>query len=412
MAAATTQVIDRPHTPTIDIQALLDSRQATPGEFQTKSIEVLQKTLGELVTELDPQDTVRPFDQCKVRYYGEKIGWSFRNEDASWTTPMTMTHRAFRQAGSKVLGQGGLDFAERTRQTGPSGSDLATINWMYHLGQSESRGLFRSMKFPGERYRTIRGVLSGSDRGFMTNLDNMDVVNLLAESASFRELPIIDWKITPDTMRIRFLLDPADSALFDANGRLLNPGNSHDTSLKIPVPMGEILNGEVGNHAVIFTDALWTFACLNGMVSHGGKDNSNSFTRRWAHVGGNDRGEKIQAAIGDSIKSARIAANGQVEAFKAATTVAISDAFALLDHIGRKEGHITRAQAQRAATAINDETSYPGRNLAAVISGVTLAAQSETDIDRQREMERFASRLMAKGLQMGHATGAIVIPEA
>jgi hypothetical protein len=208
-------------------------------------------------------------------------------------------------------------------------------------------------------------------------------------------------------MRIRGLLDPEDGALFNADGKLLNPTNSHDTSLKIPVPMFEIFNGEVGNSAFSFTAGTYTFACLNGMGGWG----DDSFSQRWTHTGGDDRGEKIQAAFGDAITSARVASKGLVDNFVAATQVAVTDAFALLDLWGRKDGHLTAGQARRAADAVRDETSYPGRNLAAIISGVTLAAQDEGDIEDQRAMERFAGRLMARGLRAGTA-GHIELPQA
>ena len=400
-------VLDRPETPTVDIDALLESRQE-PGRFVPKTIETLQQTLGELVDELDPQDETRPLNQGSIRYVDGKAAFSFRNEDGSWSTPMSMTKRAYRQAGTKILGAGGLQFVENQRKTDATGEKMATINWMERLQHAEKRGLFRSMQFPGERFRTIRGVLSGSSRGFMTNLDNLDVVGLLAGSAAFANLPLISWTVTPDSMRIRGLLDPSDGEGFDASGNLSNPGNSHNTLLRIPVPMFEIGNGEVGNASFSFTAGTYTFACLNGMGSWG----DDAFTQRWTHTGGDDRGEKIQAAFGDAVKSARVSSRGLVDDFKQSTTVAVDDAFALLDQWGRKVGKLTAAQTRRAADAVRDETSYPGRNLAAVISGITLAAQSEGDLDSQREMERFASYLMRKGLRAGGVRGRIELPEA
>ena len=398
------QVLDRPDTPTIDIDALLETGQER-GRFKPLEINTLQATLGELIDQLDPQDEVRPINQGAIRYADGKAAWCFRTQDGGWSTPTTLTHRAYRQLAAKVLGPHGLDFVERQRASGDTGMKMATVNWLERIGHTESRGLFRTMKFPGQRFRTIRGVLSGSSRGFTTNLDNIDVVNLLADSPEFRALPIIDWRVTPDTMRIRGLLNPEAGKHFDANGRATN---SDLVSARIPVPMWQIWNGEVGNKAVTFTDGTFTFACLNGMGSWG----SDSFTQRWTHTGGNERGEKIQGALGDAIRSARVTASGLVEGFKAATQVAVSDAFTLLDQWGRKEGHITAKQARRAATAVNDESSYPGRNLAAVISGITLAAQDESDMEQQRGMEVFAARLMDKGLRRGSVSGEIVLAEA
>jgi hypothetical protein len=392
-------VIDRPDSPTFDIDALLERRQER-GTLVPQSIETLQTSLGELMEQLDPQDEIRPLNQGSVRYVDGKAAWQFRNEDDSWSTACGFTHRAYRQLGTKVLGKGGLDFIERQRTSGETGAKMATINWMERLSHNTTRGLLRSMQLPGQQFRTIRGVLSGSDRGFTTNLDNLDVVNLLTETQAFAALPLISWRVTPDAMRIRGLLNPEDGKMFDEHGR---PTDSKLVSARIPVPMFEIVNGEVGNHALSFTAGAYTYICTNGIGGWG----DDKFTSRWTHTGGNDRGEKIQNAMGDAIKSARVASNGLIESFKSATAVAIDDAFALLDAWGRKEGLLTAGQTRRAVDAMRDETSFPGRNLAAVVSGITLAAQDESDMDKQRDMERAASRIMYRALRSPDAANAL-----
>jgi len=395
-------VIDRPESPTIDIDVLLNQRQER-GTLQPLAIDQLHKSLGDLMEDLAPEDEVRPFNQGAVRYVKGKAAWSFRTTDGGWTTPMSMTKRAYRQLGSKVLGSGGLDFLERQRTTDETGEKMATINWMERISHAESRGLFRTMKFPGQAFRTIRGVLSGSKRGFTTNLDNLDIVELLAADPTFRELPLLSWRVTPDAMRIRGLLNPEDAAKFDKNGR---PTDPELVRSRIPVPMFEIGNGEVGQSSVWFGDGLYTYSCLNGMGGWG----SSRFIQRWAHTGGNDRGEKIQSALGDAIRSARVSSTGLVDDFKTATTVSVNDAFALLDLWGRKEGLLTAAQSRRATEGTRDDTSFPGRNLANVVSGITLAAQDETDLQAQRKMEQAATRIMQRGLR--YLDGIEITPEA
>ncbi|MCH2423663.1 MAG: hypothetical protein MK196_11215 [Acidimicrobiales bacterium] len=385
------QVLDRPSSPTFDLDALIQHTQKR-GELIPQTIDTLHSTLGELNIQLDPTDEVRPFDQASLRYVDGKAAFSFRNEDGSWSTPMGLTSHAYRQLGTKVLGPGGLKFVEAQRTTDETGMKMATINWMERLSHAGSRGLFRSMQFPGQDFRTIRGVLSGSDRGFMTNLDNLDVVGLLADHPSFRELPLLSWRVTPDAMRIRGLLNPEDAAKFDDKGKPIDPDLVES---RIPVPMFEIGNGEIGNSAVVFSDGAYTYSCLNGMGGWG----DSRFVQRWTHTGGNDRGEKIQSALGDAIKSARVSSAGLVEDFKASTRVAVDDVFALLDQWGRKEGLLTAAQTRRATEGSRDETSFPGRNLANVVSGITLAAQDETDLQAQRKMEQAGTRIMQRGLR-------------
>ena len=387
--------------PTYNVETLMESRQER-GEFIPRSIFTLQKGLGELYRELDPQDEIRPLDQGTMRYTDGKATWGFHEIDGTIPERVRFTDHAYRQLADKVLGSGGLKFIERQRTSGDTGMKMATVNWMERLSHADKACLFRSIQLPGHDFRTVRGVLSGS---FTTNLDHLDVVGLLAEHEEFSQLPIISWKVTADSMRIRGLLNPADSFRFDERGR---PTDPELVRARIPVPMFEIGNGEIGNSSVWIAAGGYTYSCLNGMGGWG----DTSFTQRWNHVGGDTKAEKVQNAIGDALKSARVASAGIVDRFKDATQVAVDDAFALLEAWGSKSGHITAKQARRAALGSMDATSYPGRNLANVISGITLAAQDESSIQDQRHMEAFASRLMERGLRAGDGVGAIVIPRA
>lgn len=395
------EVNEDSNLPTYNVEALLESRQEK-GEFIPRSIFTLQKGLGELYRELEPRDEVRPLDQGSLRYENGKATWGFHEIDGSVPERVCFTDRAYRQLANKVLGKGGLKFIESQRATDETGEKMATINWMERLNHANKSCLFRTVRFPGHDFRTARGVLSG---GFTTNLDHIDVVGLLAGHEEFSQLPIISWKVTADTMRIRGLLNPSDSFHFDGRGR---PTNPELVRARIPVPMFEIGNGEVGNCSVSLRSGAYTYACLNGMGGWG----DTSFTQRWNHVGGDTKAEKVQNAIGDALKSARVASSKIVERFKDATQIAVDDAFELLEAWGSKAGHITSKQARRAALGSMDGTSYPGRNLANVISGITLAAQDESSIQDQRAMESFASRLMERGLRAGDGVGAIVIPRS
>ena len=398
------------HLPTYNVEALMESRQER-GKFVPQTIFTLQKNLGGLYRDLAPQDEIRPLSQGTMRYTDGKATWGFveidgtvgRIDEATGEPErVRFTDHAYRQLAEKVLGSGGLKFIERQRTSGETGVKMATINWMERLTHADKACLFRTIQLPGHDFRTVRGVLSGS---FTTNLDHLDVVGLLAEHEEFSQLPIISWKVTADSMRIRGLLNPADSFLFDENGR---PTDPELVRARIPVPMFEIGNGEIGNQSVSLRSGAYTYACLNGMGGWG----DTSFTQRWNHVGGDTKAEKVQGAIGDALKSARVVSAGIVDRFRDATQVAVDDAFALLEAWGSKAGHITAKQARRATLGAMDATSYPGRNLANVVSGITLAAQDESSIQDQRHMEAFASRLMERGLRAGDATGAIVIPTA
>ena len=227
------QVVSNDTRPTYDIDAILAAGQER-GKMIPHGIHTLQMQLAELATVLDPRDEIRPMNQAALRYVDGKACFSFMGQDGVWSDPMGLTSHAYRQLGEKVLGPGGLKFIESQRTTNEQGEKLATINWMERLGNAGSRGLFRSMKFPGVESRVIRACLSGSDRGFTTNLDNIDVVRLLAETEDFARLPLLSYRVTPDAMRIRVLLDPNMAHMFDATGKPIDPDLVKDDGTRLP----------------------------------------------------------------------------------------------------------------------------------------------------------------------------------
>ena len=400
-----TQTIDRPVLAHVEAATLLDERQ-TPGTLLPTRVESLFETARSIHEKLDPIDVDRPLSQGFFRYVDGRAAFAWRNVDGSFSNPENFTRRGLSQLGYRVLGGGGTKYMNALADQGGHGTKLAEVNWNFSLLSQTSPALLRTIQLPGERYRTIRAALSGGGKGYSV-IDNVDLLEMFIESPELRELPIIESKITEDSMRIRFLLDPADAALFDpTTGRVRNPSNSHFTTLNLPVPMGELYNGETGNSSVRFNYGTYFIRCLNGLGGYGG-DSSNW---RWNHTGGEDRAEKIKSGLGDAIKSARVMASGQIEDYKASIGVAIDDAFALLDAWG---GELTETQRNRAKDATRDESSIPGGKLASLVDGITLAAQSESDVVKQRDLEAFAARLLKRGLDAARKNdGRIVVAAA
>ena len=390
---APTTVLDIANThAAITTRALLDERQER-GTLLPSRVETLHKTVVDIHTALDPQDTDRPLSQSFFRYVDGKAALAFRRPDGSWENPESFTTNALSQMGYKVLGGGGAKFLDNQRKQGEHGEKLAVVNWNHALQRQAKPSLLRTVQLPGQSHRTIRAVLSGGGKGYSV-VDNLDILDMFMDTPELRELPIIESHITPDLMRLRFLLNPEDAVLFDPiTGKLRNPTNSHFVGLDLPIPMGELFNGEVGNAAVRFNYGTYFIRCLNGLGGYGG-DNASW---RWNHSGGDERADKIKNGLAGAVASARVLASGQVEDYKAATEVGVDNAFALLDAWG--ETDLTGDQLQRAKDAMQDETTTPGKKLASVVDGLTLAAQSETDILRQRSMEAFAARILQRGLE-------------
>lgn len=403
---APAQVLDVEDTPAyIATRALLDECQER-GTFMAGHVDHLHQTVKAIHDGLDPIDIDRPLSQGVFRYVdGRTAGYSFRSPEGHLETPMNFSRSGLGQFARRVLGAGGSKYIEQLRTRNDTGRKLAEVNWNFGLQGETSPALLRTVILPGQTHRTVRATLSGGGRGYAT-IDNVDILEMLQASPEFRDLPVIDAKVTLDSMRIRMLLDPADAALFDPRtGRLLNPSGSHDMRLRIPVPMIQIGNGEIGNASFSLQWGTYTYGCLNGMLVSGGRGGDGA-SYRWNHVGGSDRAERIKASFGDAIKSARVAASGAVDAYKAATEVAVTDAFATLDAWAAND--LTGKQIERVKASWTDETITPDSRLASVIDAVTLAAQRETDLTRQGQMERFAHRLLQKGLAQARRNAGII----
>lgn len=387
-----TQTIDITETPAyLQTRALLDERQE-PGTLKPGTVQRLQATVQSIHDSLDPRDIDRPLQEGFFRYQGGKAAFALRRPEGGFYNPLSFTSRGLSQFGYKVLGGGGTKFLERQRQQGEHGTKLAEVNWNHALGLQEAPSLLRTVQFPGQTHRTIRASLSGGGRGYSV-IDNIDIVNLLAEAPELRDLPVIESHITHDSMRLRLLLNPEDAALFDpVTGKVRNPTGSHDTTLNLPVPMLEVWNGETGNASVRILDRVYFIRCLNGLGGFGGGGTSY----RWNHTGGEDRAEKIKAGMVDALASARVRASGQIERYKAAQDIAVDSAFDLLDAWGDTE--MTQEQRNRTKDAMADETVTPGKKLASLVDAITLAAQGEADKVKQRDLEDFAARILARGL--------------
>jgi len=392
-----TITIDRPAVAHVEAARLLDQRQ-DPGTLLPTRVDSLLATARQIQTDLDPQDVDRPLSEGFFRYHDGKAAFAWRNTDGSFEAPQSFTRRGLRQLGYRVLGGGGTKYMGTLANSGTHGRKLAEVNWNFGMQSQTRPTLLRSVQLPGQKYRTIRASLSGGGRGYSV-LDNIDLIELLADSPELRDLPIISSRIDADSMRIRGLLNPEDAALFDpTTGKARNPGNAHICGLNIPVAMWEIGNGEVGNGSSWIDSGIYWIGCLNGLGSY-----SSGAGWRWNHSGGADRAERVKSGIIGAIKSMRIQASGQIADYKAATEVAIDDAFGLLDAWG--DNDLTDAQRDRAKGAMIDPTSCPNSKLATIIDGVTLAAQRESDPSRQRDMEKFAARLLQKGIEMARQSG-------
>jgi len=391
------EVLDRTDSEAyLTTRALLDFGVDSAG-WNPGNLTQVRESASALRTLLDPQEIERPLGHGLLAYDHGKA--TFRVMDpttGAFGEPMTMTRTALRQMASRVLPGRGLSFVEALRKMDDAGRKLAEINWTKFLQKQTDAALVRTIKLPGEPLRSVRAVLSQR----YAIVDNLDVLDALMNNPDAAQLPVISVKITDDAMRVRLALDPSllpeealriGNEMNRAGGFLAKSSEIYAKLLEGPIAMLEVWNSEVGKAAVNARIGTFKLACLNGMTGWGG-DNSSW---RWFHSGGAGSSDRISNGIGEALTTARVIGAGMVEAQKAAANVAIDDAFALLERWADKS--LTKDQLARTQEAMLHPTSGPRNSLGSVVEGLTLAAQSESDLLAQRDMEAFAGSFLRKG---------------
>ena len=405
--------IHTPRTIVIDpneTQAALTVRDlfeagSAPGRPDLLSFHDVADEVRSLRDLLDPQDIERPLAQASARYTPEgKLALMFRGVQAdTWEEPMSFTGNGYRQFGRRVLGSGkALQFVQRQSERDSTGRSMAEINWAVELAAQEGDVTrLRTVQLPGQPTRSIRAAMSQSYGYF----DNVDVLDALLDAEGIDGLHVIHAKITEDAMRIRFLLNPEDAALFGPDGQQTR------ALLNKPVPMAEIWNSEVGGSSVRARSGIFTTRCTNGLMNSW----SGRSDWRWAHRGGSDYHGRISSGLGDAVRSFRVEANGAVERYGAAASVAINDAAELLRQWGGAAG-LTAGTRDAAIAALSNEVAVatpvsseggPG-SLQAVTDAVTWAAQSAGSLYAQRDAETAATRILTRGLSAARRNGGSI----
>jgi len=252
---------------------------------------------------------------------------------------------------------------------GDKGRKLAGVNVALLTQGNEQVRTFRTIKMrDGDNIvRAVRAVVSQGYAAY----DNLDLVEDLLATPDFRDLPVLSYHETDRTMRLRFLLDGSEP------------------TLDKPVPIVEAWNSETGRRSAGLSYGIWKLICTNGLAHY---DRSASY--RWRHYGDPSR---IRRGISSALEEIGARTSGMLVEYDNALEVAIDDAAAWLEEtLG---GRISAEQVARSVTALSDETTTPGGLLASVIDAVTLAAQEETSIDAQYDMEREAHYALRIGLQ-------------
>jgi hypothetical protein len=304
---------------------------------------------------------------------------------AGWATdPMALTEHAYRQLAGKALPSRGAHFVEETARLSKAGLGVAGLAWNLHLQAANEPALVRTVERDGRR--VVRAVLSQRYQPF----EDVELLQALLDSADTRDLPVLQAELADGASRIRFALEPV----------------TQEEMMLRPVPVVQAWNSEVGLRSVNLQAGLFRLRCLNGAGTW-----TAAGSWRWNHVG---RAGRIADGVAGAVASLRTAATGVVDAYQRAMTVAIDDALSWMQ--SELDSVLSQGQMARAVNALHDETTTPGLRLVSLFDAVTLAAQDETDLHAQGEMEAVGARLLASGLRQagtGHfITARASAPEA
>jgi len=209
------------------------------------------------------------------------------------------------------------------------------------------------------------------------------VQDILDNAGEFRDLPVVDFRVTDSVMRLRFV--------------------EGEVTLNEPVQMYEAWNSEVGRRRVGLRGGSWKLVCTNGMGHWNDKTEYN-----WIHRGD---AERIQRGVQDAFLNLRTTSSGVLDAYRDAMDVSIDNAFQWLEEQMQRRGASSN-RIESAKQGMTHETSTPGLNLASAVDGITLIAQKETDLLEQYELERMAADLLHRSLNKARSNGGRLYAEA
>ena len=317
-----------------------------------------------------PENVERSFEHLHMDFTGGRVTAKFLSP-RGMGEELLVHENAYSQMAQGVLpGRGGSFLLEQARLS-DAGEKLSTMSWAEFRKGNDKPRLFRTAQMRDADGTVRRMIRSQHSQGYAT-YDNVQFVNdLLSNSPELAQMGVIGFHVMDTGMRLRFV---------DADG---------DLPLRQPVPMVEAWNSEVGRRRVGLLGGMFRLVCTNGM---GAWDKKSEF--HWRHYGDADR---ISGGVKSAIEEIRTSASGVVDLYNKALNVGIDDAFAWM--MGELEAAgATTAQRDRARVALTDPTTTEGGLLASVVDAVTLAAQEESDLFAQAEVEQFGARLLRRGL--------------
>ena len=350
----------------------LARRGSMAGYLATLHLEDVRDYLRVLETKQQPIDFTRTLNQLHVDFTESHM-------KAKWLTAQGVapgraflfSHTGAGQVAREVLPSRFHSGLRELAQMDPTGAKIATAAWAkFSLRNGDTPRLVRTVlaTVGGEVRRVIRSCHSPT-YGAYSNL--AFVQDILDHGGQFADLPVLDWRLTDNGMRLRFSGVPQDQI-----------------ELRKPLPMIEGFNSETGQSKTLLRGGSWKLVCTNGLGSWVDRDEFS-----WIHRGDVQR---ISNGVKDAYENLLTTASGVVRAYEDALNIAVDNIYEWMEDELKSMGAAVRV-VEDAKVALDDETTTRGGRLASAVDAVTLIAQNEADIFQQRELERFAGRMLNKG---------------
>jgi hypothetical protein len=337
-------------------------------KLTTTTLEEVRDHLRLLAQKQEPLDIERSPSQFHLSFEGGKVeGWFI---DAP-NDKFVLTRNAYNALAGEVLPRSGGNFLLEQAALGIGGEKLATMSWagFARRGGNETPRMFRTVnaKMDGKVVRAIRSVHSQSYGTY----DNLRFVEDLLAHTDMGEARVLQYLLTDSAMRLRFL------------------STDDEVQLRVPVPMMEAWNSEVGKKRVSVNAGLWRLVCTNGMAAA-----EVTHAYNWRHYG---EAERIARGVENAARETVNRASGLLDAYHRALDTSIDDAFEWMRQSMEADfGASTIAAAQ---AGLKDPTTTEGGSLASVVDAVALIAQrDEYDLFQQADLEALSVRLLQRGL--------------
>jgi hypothetical protein len=360
----------------------LVSRGSRKGVLATCHLEEVRDYLRVLAERQDATDYERTLNQLHVQFRDGQLQAQLMTPKGLADEVMLFSDHGAQMVASEVLPTRFFTGLKTLAGMDPQGEKLATMTWA-KFAQSKKEPPVRMVRTVNMRVedKVRRVIRSCHSQGYAPYSNLEFVEDLLQNAGDYANLPVLDWRVTDGGMRLRFAGEEISR---------LDVG--------VPMPMVEAWNSEVGLRRVGLRGGQFVLRCTNGMGHWSDKTEYN-----WIHRGNSDR---IKSGVQQAFTNLQTTASGVISAYNQALNVEIDNAFMWMEQ--ELDGKLSDRVIRAAQAGLTHPTTTTGGLLASVVDAITLVAQDEIDMFQQYEVERVASSILQRGLNIAGNTGRIV----